>query len=178
MVSVTASFALPVCLLLSLCPSPSVVAVVGGVCRLSLIKGHKGDCCGSSCVWVPSPGRPHRPASHGAGSSCVFCCLSHGRCSIVPQAKGKTSRFPPIFSPSFLKVLNCFCLQRSPSLSISFSCLFNLLFLFFLCFPQSYYFLPLCPWLGCPLSVSSHSSSVPAHPANTERVFLSFIVNP
>lgn len=119
---------------------------VGAASRPSLIKEHKGDCCGSNCVWVPSPGRPDRPASHGAGSSCVLCCLSHGQYSIVPQAKEWNNRFPPIsghlplnFTTPFFSICTVFFLTPSPS--ISFSCYFNLLF--FLRFSQTYYFLPL-----------------------------------
>lgn len=122
MVSVTASLSLPGWQLWCLCLFPSAV-VIGAASRPSLIKEHKGDCCGSNCVWVLSPGRPDRPASHGAGSSCVLCCLSHGQYSIVPQAEEWNSRFPPIFghlplnfTTPFSSVCTVFCLTPSPLL--------------------------------------------------------------
>lgn len=163
MASVTASLALPVCqLFLCLPPCAVVVVVVGAASRPSLIKEHKGDCCGSSCVWVLSPGRPDRPASHGAGSSCVLCVFSHGQHSIMHKQKERKADFP-YFWTTFFKFHNSVLfylhsILSNPAISISFSCLFNQLF--FLCFAQSYYFLPRCPWLGCPfLSVPIHHLS-------------------
>lgn len=142
MASVTASLALPVCqLFLCLPPCAVVVVVVGAASRPSLIKEHKGDCCGSSCVWVLSPGRPDRPASHGAGSSCVLCVSSHGQHSIMHKQKERKADFP-YFWTTFFKFHNSVLfylhsILSDPAISISFSCLFNQLF--FLCFAQSYY---------------------------------------
>lgn len=139
MVSVTAGLAVRGWQLWCLCLFSTVA--IGAASRPSLIKEHKGDCCGSNCVWVLSPGRPDRPASHGAGSSCVLCCLSHGQYTIVPQAKQWNSRIPPIsghlplnFTTPCFSICTVFFL--TPSASISFSCYFNLLF--FPCFSQTY----------------------------------------
>lgn len=102
MASVTACLALPVCQFLCLSPSAVVVVVVvGAASRPALIKEHKGDCCGSSCVWVLSSGRPDRPSSHGAGSSCVLCVFSHGQYSIMHEQKGRKADFPYFWTPFF-----------------------------------------------------------------------------
>lgn len=71
----------------TVCVSVSLLAVVGPG-RPSLLKEHKGNCCGSSCpvvqycvcvcvrAAVSWSCRADRPGSHGAGSSCVLCCRS------------------------------------------------------------------------------------------------------
>lgn len=171
--SVTTSLALPVCQLLCLSPSAVVVVVVGGgaASRPSQIKEHKGDCCGSSCEWVLSPGRPDSPASHGAGSSCVLCVFPHGQYSNTHQQKARKAHFP-YFWTSFFKchssVLFYLHSVLSDSISISFSCLL-------ICFATERLFLPPCPWLGSPsLSVVIHhlSSCI-----LLKRVFLGSIMN-
>lgn len=137
-VSVTASLLQYACLSvvsLFVCLSLSSALVVGGPGRPSLLKEHKGDCCGSSCSGVQRlsvfvfvsvcvcvctvswPCRADRPSSHGAGSSCVLCCrsgnLSHwsvvGTVSRRKQQQQKSS-----FSISFLSIIHFSALSLFP----------------------------------------------------------------
>lgn len=130
MVSVTARLALPAWQLLCLCLSPSAV-VVGAAGRPSLIKEHKGivvaaTVCGC-CLLAGQIGPLHMEPGPLV-SFVVSPMVSTASCH---RQKSGTADFLP-FLAIFLQILRPSSFvspQYSFSPSISFSCLFNLLFL-------------------------------------------------
>lgn len=169
----------------TVCVSVSLLVVVGPG-RPSLLKEHKGNCCGSNCpvvqyfvcvcvcvrAAVSWSCRADRPGSHGAGSSCVLCCrsgsLSHwsvvGTVSRREQPRKTAKRLFfcfvlifPLISLILQSTLLFICLIHS---FFGPFCLLNLLFSPFIYISLSQSLPPLSPWPHHPsLSVRIHQLS-------------------
>lgn len=139
--------------------------------RPSPVKEHKGDCCGSSCVWEPSPGRPMGPL-HVEPAPLVSFVFSPAVRTASCTNKGEEKHFFLYFWTPFLKFHNSlfFYLHRilsDPSIAII-SCLFNLLFLLFFAVISFHGVLssavPFCRLASCSVHVKKSFSKLYCQP--------------
>lgn len=86
----------------AVCLFPSA-AVIGAASRPSLIKEHKGDCCGSNCVWVCLLAGQRGPLHMEPGPLVSFVVSLMVSTASCHKLKSGTADFPP-FLGIFLSI--------------------------------------------------------------------------